>query len=94
MEKGVTSVKYAQEIVTANDIMADNESAISALREQMNDAKARIYNSSEYNMMKKRFEKIEKLTQQVKSYKNSKIKLKIQIKSRPFRPVCPWRGFF
>ena len=70
MEMGVTSIKYIQESVTASEIMAKNESAIEKLRKQMNNAKARIYNSSEYNMMKKRFEMIEKLTKEVKSYEN------------------------
>ena len=61
-----TKIKYAQEINSANHIMLANEDKIIALRKQMNDSKAMFFNSSEFNLMKSRFDKIEKLTKEIK----------------------------
>ena len=38
----------------------------------MNNVQARFFNSSEYNLMEKRFVKIEEITQQIKAYTNPK----------------------
>ena len=59
-------IKYAQEVYSANHIMLENEDAIKKLRDEMNNAKARIFNTSEYNLMAGNFEKIEELTKKIK----------------------------
>ena len=71
-ERGDNEVHYVKDRRMANKVMFNKHTDIAALREQMNKAKAIFYNTSEYNMMKKRFEKIEKLTNELrKEYKNS-----------------------
>ena len=65
-------IKYAQETVTAAQIMVENEENIRVLREKMDASKAKIFNSSEYNLMKSTFKKIEKYTKEVKKYTNPK----------------------
>lgn len=63
-----SKVEYAQEVTNANHIMSTKDAAIRALREKLDNpkAKALFFNSSEYNMMEKRFLKIEKLTKELK----------------------------
>ena len=70
MQQGVSQVRYAQETVTAAEIMAQNENAIRTLRDKMEEVKSKVFDSSEYKLMKTRFEKIEKLTEQIKGYEN------------------------
>ena len=59
-------IKYTQEVHSANHIMFENLEEILKLREQMNDARAMIYNTSEYKLMAKHFETIEKITKEIK----------------------------
>ena len=69
---GDSEIKYAQETVTAAQIMAENEDNIRGLREKMDASKARVFDSSEYKLMKSSFEKIEKYTKEVKMYNDPK----------------------
>lgn len=57
-------IKYVKEEFSASSVMLDeqNLAKIRELRKNMNDAKAMFFNSSEYEMMKNNFEKVEKLT--------------------------------
>jgi hypothetical protein len=59
-------IKYTQEVHSANRIMYENLEEILKLREQMNDARAMIYNTSEYKLMAKHFETIEKITKEIR----------------------------
>ena len=59
-------IKYTQEVHSANHIMFENLEEILKLREEMNDARAMIYNTSEYKLMAKHFETIEKITKEIK----------------------------
>ena len=59
-------IKYTQEVHSANHIMFENLEEIIKLREQMNDARAMIYNTSEYKLMAKHFETIEKITKEIR----------------------------
>lgn len=70
--RGDNKIKYAQETVTAAQIMAENEDNIRGLREKMDASKARVFDSSEYKLMKSSFEKIEKYTKEVKKYTDPK----------------------
>lgn len=68
--EGSKTIKYAQEKVTAAEIMVENANNILALRKKMDDSSSIIFGSSEYKLMKSSFEKIEKYTKEVKGYKN------------------------
>ena len=59
-------IKYTQEVHSANRIMYENLEEILKLREEMNNARAMIYNTSEYKLMAKHFETIEKITNEIK----------------------------
>ena len=59
-------IKYTQEVHSANHIMFENLDEILKLREEMNDARAMIYNTSEYKLMAKHFETIEKITKEIR----------------------------
>ena len=59
-------IKYAKEVNSAADVMMKNADKIAALREKMNDAKAMIFDSSEYKLMAESFEEIEKITKDIK----------------------------
>ena len=59
-------IKYTQEVHSANHIMFENLEEILKLREEMNDARAMIYNTSEYKLMAKHFETIEKITKEIR----------------------------
>ena len=58
-------ISYAKEIDSALPIMMKNAEKIEKLRKMMNDGKA-IFDSSEYKMMAEQFEKIEKITKEIK----------------------------
>ena len=58
-------ISYAKEIDSALPIMMKNAEKIAGLRKMMNDGKA-IFDSSEYKMMAEQFEKIEKITKEIK----------------------------
>ena len=59
-------ISYAKEVDSALPIMLKNADKIAELRKKMNDGKAAIFDSSEYKMMAEQFEKIEKLTKEIK----------------------------
>ena len=59
-------ISYAKEVDSALPIMMKNAEKIAELRKKMNDGKAVIFDSSEYKMMAEQFEKIEKLTKEIK----------------------------
>ena len=56
----------AKEVNSAVDAMMKNADKIAALREQMNNAKSMIFDSSEYKLMAESFEEIEKITKDIK----------------------------
>ena len=58
-------ISYAKEVDSALPIMMKNAEKIANLRKMMNDGKA-IFDSSEYKMMAEQFEKIEKITKEIK----------------------------
>ena len=68
-----TDIQYMQDRRTGNKVMFGKTDEISALREKLDNAKALVYDTSEFKMMKNSFEKIEKLTNDIrKDYKNPK----------------------
>ena len=66
------TIKYAQEKNTAGEIMAGKDKKISDLRKMMDASKA-FFNTSEYKLMEKSFEKIERLTDKVKGHQFKKL---------------------
>ena len=65
-KRGKNEVHYIKDRRTSNKVMFNNLDNISVLKEKMKDAKALFFNSSEYNLMKSRFEKVEELTAKVR----------------------------
>ena len=65
-ERGDNDIKYVQDRRMAKKVMFNNMENIDLLKTKMKEAKSVIFDSSEYKMMKKPFEKIEKLTKEVK----------------------------
>lgn len=65
-ERGDNDIKYVQDRRMAKKVMFNNMANIDLLKIKMKDAKSVIFDSGEYKMMKKPFEKIEKLTKEVK----------------------------
>lgn len=59
-------IKYAQEIYNSNQVMMEDYDKILEFRKMMDDSQARIFDSSEYKLMKKYFEKIEKISKNIK----------------------------
>ena len=59
-------IYYMSDRRMGNKIMYNNLDTILKLKEEMNNAKSLFFDSSEYSMMKKRFEKIETLTQAIR----------------------------
>ena len=66
------TIKYAQEKYTAGEIMEKNDKKIKDLRKMMDDSKS-FFSTSEYKLMEKSFEKIEKLTKNIKNYPYTKL---------------------
>ena len=60
-------IHYMHDRRMGNKIMYNNLDAIQKLKEEMNKSKSTFFDSSEYKMMKKRFEKIEKLTLELRN---------------------------
>lgn len=69
-------IQYVQGRRNDAAVLVNRLDTINHLKEVMIASKAKIFNSSEYNSMKKRFDKIEKLTKQIKEEYTSK-KLKV-----------------
>ena len=65
-ERGNNDIKYMQDRRMAKKVMFDNMANIDLLKIKMKDSKSAIFDSGEYKMMKKPFEKIDKLTRKVK----------------------------
>lgn len=65
-ERGDNDIKYVQDRRMANKVMYGKMENIDLLRTEMKDAKSIIFDSSEYKMMKKPFDKIENLTKQIR----------------------------
>ena len=59
-------INYMKDRRESNKVLLAKGDEIARLREKMDNAKARFFNSSEYNMMKKRFEQVEKLSKELK----------------------------
>lgn len=66
------TIKYAQEKNTTGEIMAGKDAKIRDLRKMMDASKA-FFSTSEYKLMEKSFEKIERLTDKVKKYPQTKL---------------------
>ena len=60
-------ISYMKDRRELNKVLLTKGDDIARLREQMNNAKKGFFNSSEYNMMKKGFERVEKLSQELKT---------------------------
>ena len=58
-------INYMKDRRESNKVLLSKGDEIARLREQMDKAKARFFNSSEYNMMKKGFEQVEKLSKEL-----------------------------
>ena len=65
-ERGDNEVTYVMDTRMANKVMFGKMDDIVKLREQMNNAKSIFYDTGEYKLMKKGFEKIEKLTKEIR----------------------------
>lgn len=66
------TIKYAQEMQTAGEIMEKNDTKIRDLRKMMDDSKS-FFSTSEYKLMEKSFEKIENLTNKIKKNQFKKL---------------------
>ena len=66
------TIKYAQEKNTTGEIMAGKYAKIRDLRKMMDASKA-FFSTSEYKLMEKSFKKIERLTDKVKKYPQTKL---------------------
>ena len=79
-EKGKNEIHYAKGKQNDPLVMVSKLSEITKLKEMMEKSKALVYNSSEYNAMKKRFEKIETLTKEMKEkYTDKKLEVPVEL---------------
>lgn len=69
-ERGDNDIKYVQDRRMANKVMYGKMPNIDLLRTRMKEAKSIIFDSGEYKMMKKPFDKIENLTKQIREKYN------------------------
>ena len=60
-------INYMKDRRESNKVLLSKADSIAQLREKMDNAKSLLFNSSEYNLMKKHFEQVEKLSKIIKT---------------------------